>query len=251
MLWRDSPAVAMPAETANDNDVPIAAAYSGAPGACYVLLRPNWDGNPHVASSRAPVCTAVLDSFNRHCGQPPPYERRAVHLLSSSLTEPAWAPVDVKSNLALVKHVYGAVSLPQHREDRWTFEGPKVLKLADDGVLRLSQVDIVLGDRGARFDVYMLEGSQLGDPVGYNQPRLMFSEPTKQEPSKTFDNVGDDGVADLWRFGHSWFLISYDVDSRWFTVAELTGRFTASDYPTVGASTICSIQHLDDRYGRK
>jgi len=251
MLMTSSLAVVSQSASADGNGSPIAPAYEGAPGACYVLLRPNWDGNPHVASSRAPVCLAVLDSLNRQCDEPPQYERRAFHSSSSALKEPEWVAMDVKSNLTLVKQVYGAASLPRFREERWAFEGPKVLALAADGVLRLSQADIGLGDRSARFTAYMLENSQHGDPIGYNQPRLMFSEPTKQEPSKTFDNVAEDGVADLWLFGHSWILVRYDVDSKWFTVGEVIGTFAAGTYPTVAVSPTCSIQHLNDRYGRR
>lgn len=224
----------------------IAAAYKGKPGACYVLLKPHWGSSPHVEGGNYPICRAVLDNFNKFCDEPPPYERRKLHPTTKNLSEPLWEKMDVKSNIQLVMQTYGAISLPQFREERWQFEGKKVLSLAESGALRLSKVDLSADLRGGQQTVYMLENSQLGDPIGYNQPRLMFSERGKHVPSAFFDLIADSGEADLWKFRNSLFLISYQVDNKWFVVKELYSSRAGPDVP-VTATTSCSIQHINDR----
>ena len=221
-------------------------AYPSKPGACYVLLKSNEKGLPPVESSENPMCHAVLDNFNMFCNEPPQYERRKLHSTTKDLSGPKWHEIEVKSNPELLKQTYGAVSLPQYREERWQFEGEKVRSLGASGVLRLSRAEVSADMRGGRQTVYMLENSQLGDPVGYNQPRLMFSDYERETPSEIFKLITYQAVADLWSFQNTWFLLRYDVDRKWFTVGELYSSRAGSEAPVV-VSTICSIQHINDR----
>lgn len=239
-------AVGWPAEYSNK---PLPA-YESGPDECYVLLKPLGE---YVMSSKAPVCTAVLENLNRFCGEPAQLDRRKIHP-SARISEPDWVSIDPLDNFDAVKHAFLAGFLPQSRDQTWSLEEARVRSLAQQGVLQLAKADlrgIAKNLRGGVQAVYRLDSA--GDPsgMGQNQSRLTFV-PGENTAPEVLGPLDDDRMADLWIFDNELFLVRYlhrpTPIHRLFVVSEVI-RPRLGPIAPIGATERCAIQYKNDRKG--
>lgn len=224
-------------------------AYPAGPKACYVLLIPN---SVEVLGENQPVCNAMLESLNRFCDEAPLYDRRKVDRSNPELYEPDWQPIDVKTNLELVKNVCLASVIPENRDAIWARNEGLVLARAGAGTLKLSRADLGNDLRGGLQWVFMLENvSPDGRPKVTNQPLLMFAERGRQTTSPLISplSMATWGFGDLWRFRDKWYLVQTHSTYGWFEVRELM-RPTPGARAEIAAPIMCRIQHVKDRQGR-
>lgn len=221
--------------------------YPAKKDACYVQLKPDWERG--VAGSRTPVCTALLENFNRFCKESPMRGPPKIHTSTQNIQEPRWSALDVASNMDLAMEIL----LPRDPAKR-KFQLQKIERNVRSSVaesrLRLDQAEIAGNEFAAELtlpiSVYRLRWCERGIDDWYNAPPVnMFSKSGERRQAKAFEHVTRfSAEGTLWKYASKWYLVKVATDNR-ILVSELT----RNPGPTFGVVSLeaCTFQHVSEK----